>query len=332
MNEPISPPIPDGERDKSLLKARVGCGCGVLLLSLLVAVGLVALAVRPGETEPPEPRITVRVLEARSGDATTTLRGHGVVRALRDVSLVAEVGGRVEEMPRLLRPGDRVEEGELLLRIDPRDAEAALREARAERSRLQAALSSLSVQEETDRARRETLARGVELSWREFDRARSLFEEQNVGSATAVESAEQAYVQIKQQLALLDQSLALLPARTQETRAALEASEARLERALTQRERADVLAPFAGRVVETRVDTGTAVSPGSPLLRLADDRALEIRFPLDAAEVRRWVPFAEDTSGNQAAWFPPPREIPVTLHWSEGGVEVSWEGDRKSVV
>lgn len=332
MTDSIADTIPESERDKSLLWARAGCGCGALLFAGLVAAALVALAVRPGEAEPPEPLISARVLVAETGEATVTLRGHGVVRSLRDVALVAELGGRVEEMPRLLRPGDRVAEGELLLRIDPRDAEAAVREARAETARLRAALTTLNVQEETDRARRGSLARGVELSQREFDRVRRLFEEENVGSANAVEAAEQAHVQMKQQLAQLDQSLAVMPARTEETRAALDAAEARLERARTQRGRADMHAPFAGRVVETMVEVGTAVSPGAKLLRLADDRSLEIRFPMDAAEVRRWVPFGEADTSEISAWFPPLPETPVTLHWSEGNGEISWEGRLNRVV
>jgi membrane fusion protein, multidrug efflux system len=65
----------------------------------------------------------------RRGDLILTVRTTGQVRALRQVNLKVEAQGTVDAV--LVRPGDRVEAGQALVRLDPRPFDIAVREAAA---------------------------------------------------------------------------------------------------------------------------------------------------------------------------------------------------------
>ena len=85
----------------------------------------------------------VKVLEVKLGPHRVVVKGEGTVRPLREVALVPEVAGKVVYVSPALRGGGIFAEGEVLLRIDPRNyllnltlAEAEVKEA--ERMRLEA--------------------------------------------------------------------------------------------------------------------------------------------------------------------------------------------------
>jgi RND family efflux transporter MFP subunit len=70
-----------------------------------------------------------------------------------------------------------------------------------------------------------------------------------------------------------------------DARAAVAAAEANMDRARRDLERADIKAPYAGRVREKNVDIGQFVTVGSPVARIyAVDRA-EVRLPLPDSEL-----------------------------------------------
>jgi len=100
--------------------------------------GLVFFFRGPGRSqavaEPPtasKPQPNVRTVTARSGEIAETGLLTGVLRSDEEARYAAGVGGRVlEARPRI---GDRVRRGDVLVRLDPREYEQALREAEAAR-------------------------------------------------------------------------------------------------------------------------------------------------------------------------------------------------------
>ena len=73
-------------------------------------------------------------------DFTVTLDSRGTVRPRTQSSLIPEVAGMVIEISPSLREGDFFEAGEVLLRIDPRDYQAAIVIAQGDVAKAQAAL------------------------------------------------------------------------------------------------------------------------------------------------------------------------------------------------
>ncbi|MCC5850067.1 MAG: biotin/lipoyl-binding protein, partial [Verrucomicrobia bacterium] len=281
---------------------------------------------------PPDNLLTVRVMSAEMEEVEITLEGHGVVRPVRSVEIAAEVAGQVTHMPRGLREGDLVGQGDVLLRIDPRDYASGVEEAEASIAQSKASLAALERRWESDRARRSLLERSKVLAEGEYERTRRLFEEQEIGSINAVEAAEQAFTRAALELSSLDQALSLYPSQQSEMEAMLRAAESRLTRAKTQLSRTEITAPFDGRVTHAAVEEGQIVQPGRHVLSLADDRELEIRFSLEASEVRNWLPFAERDREGSEVWFPPLPDLPARLSWREGRTDLTWTGRLHRIV
>lgn len=305
--------------------ARAGCAVLIVLLSIAIAAALVLTRPSPPRDLPGEPVLAVRMLTASVTNAVVRIEGYGEARPLREINLSAQVGGRVLNMPRRLRAGDLVEEGEPLLRIESEEYEATLEEARAAADRLEATLEQFDVREASEKNQLALAERSLELARGEFERLRRLAEEGRAVSDSAVDAAEQVVTRYATTVEQLRQSLALIPGLRTETRSELRAAKARVRRAALNLERCRVTAPFDGRIVRIQVEEGSVVQPGQTLLRLADDSVLEIPVPVTATDLRSWVPFETPVDAGRG-WFPPLPGLPVEVAWSEGGGEYVWEG------
>ena len=115
-------------------KRLIGSGVGLGLLMLLIAGFLIGCKEEVVTEEPVRP---VKVFKA--GDMIGGLAGRsfpGRAAANEEVNLGFEVGGILIERP--VNKGDRVEKGQLLARLDPRDFKNELAAAKAERDRARA--------------------------------------------------------------------------------------------------------------------------------------------------------------------------------------------------
>ncbi len=114
----------------------------VLILALGFLAAVSAYVSRPQAA--PEVRETpaplIRVIAARPQTVQLTVGAQGTVQPSTQIELVAEVAGRVVETGGALVAGGFFSEGDLLVRIDPRDYDLAAQSARAEVARAQVAL------------------------------------------------------------------------------------------------------------------------------------------------------------------------------------------------
>lgn len=77
------------------------------------------------------PPTLVETVRAEARQVTFTVEAQGTVEPRNETQLVAEVSGTIEEMSPQLVAGGFFAQGDILLRIDPSDYEAAVREAEA---------------------------------------------------------------------------------------------------------------------------------------------------------------------------------------------------------
>ena len=172
----------------------------------------------------------------------------GNVRAINRVEVRARVRGYLVEQ--LFEDGARVEEGDLLFRIDPSEFEAALAEAKAELSRAQAAAI---------RAKRD------------LERALELFEDDVVSTAL-----------IDQRRAERDTSVAAVEAARAAVRSAeLDLSYCRIHAPLTGR-MGRALVDVGNLVGESGQDT--------VLAELVQEDPIHVYFAPSESEVRSWPP------------------------------------------
>lgn len=114
--------------------------------------------------------------------------------------------------------------------------------------------------------------------------------------------------------------LALKKPQVAEARARLKAAQADLEQASLNLSRASISLPFAGRLIDTRVDIGQYVAPGTVIARAFGTEIVEIRLPLDDSQLASLgLPIGYTAAAASEG-------IPVSLSAVVAGKPQQWQG------
>jgi len=134
------------------------------ILILLAAVGITTVLVifKPdaAEVTPERPVTNVEVIEVQPESIQLTVKSQGTVLPRTESDLSAEVSGRIIEVADNFRPGGSFRTGDVLMKIDPADYEAAAANAAAELANAQLALAQEKAQAEQAAADWEALGDG----------------------------------------------------------------------------------------------------------------------------------------------------------------------------
>lgn len=270
---------------------------GLFLLSLtlgllLYAGRLVVTAVETRMADAPRmPRAEERVFAVNlvSTEAQAlrpVLEAFGEVQSRRTLEIRASAGGRLVEMHEDFETGGEVEAGQILARIDPADAEAALERAGSDLQDAEAELADArrarDLAEDDLAAAREQ----AELRERAFQRQSDL-QDRGVGTAATVEEAELAASSARQAVVSRRQSLAQAEARIAQAETALARSRIALAEAERQLADTEIRARFAGTLGEVTVVEGGLVNDNERLGELVDPDALEVQFRVSTAQYAR---------------------------------------------
>lgn len=322
---PSAPKVKGDFREPKLI-ARLAVIVVVLLVGVLARYGLASMKEPPRQAEAVQRVLRVETIEALPEDVPVTITGYGQARSLRVVPIAAEVSGIVVETHPDLREGVVVEAGALIFRIDPRDYMAALDQARAQAAQLDQTISLLRQQLSIDRDRLVTIQRSERLAADELARVKELYEQDEVGTRSGVDAAEVAFNRALEARQQMQQAVDLYPTRIREAESALAAARAGMELGEARMARTAVHAPFRARVKHVALESGQFVSPGTPLITLADDSILEVSVPIDSRDARSWLRFAGDGSGEGGAWFGDLDPVACRVFWTEGESGAGWEG------
>src|SRR5229473_8210207 len=114
----------------------------VLLSGAIGVVLLLAACSAPATTAPSAPpAVAVAVAEATQGVIQQTLSVSGELRAPAQVSIVAKVGGTIQQLP--VGVGSHVTAGDVLAVLDPANAQAQVIQSQAAASQSRAKLASI---------------------------------------------------------------------------------------------------------------------------------------------------------------------------------------------
>jgi len=233
-------------------KVMIGVGIAILLVS---AAGLSMNGRR-------QQGIEVRVETVDTRDLVATVTASGNVRARRKVDISSDISARVAEL--LVDEGEDVEEGQVLLRLDPTRYQAAVNRSRANLSQAQAQVSQaranyLRAQREAERLDSLHAREPLLVSRQEVDNAQTDLEVQR----SLLESSEFGVNQ----------------------------AGAALEEASDQLAKTIISAPMAGRVTRLNVEEGETVivgtmnNPGSLVLTVSDLSVMEVVLEVDETDV-----------------------------------------------
>ena len=231
----------------------VGGGGAVLLLSTGTLEQL-------RESLDQEPAAREVVIEAVSrGDLVRTVNAPGTIEPEKSVEVAAQVSARIIALP--VEELDRVEEGEVLVRLDSEDVLA----------RLEAAQSRL----EAEQARLVGVEASLKLAEIDLGRQRELLETGDVPKSV-YDAAEATYQQAKSSLEVTKKGIEALQSDIAERRKDLENT--------------IIEAPMSGTV--TRVNSelgemvlGTSQNLGTVIMEVADLRRMIMRARIDESNV-----------------------------------------------
>ena len=218
----------------------------ILLIGLWAGWMLFRTSPEPEFMEVAETPMRVRVIHPVPVDTNLAVTAFGTVKAARELVVTPQVAGRVIEVSDQLIPGGQFKQGQVMIRIDPRDYEYALKQA-------EASLETAKFNLEMEEGRGRVAQRDWELLGDEVD------------------------------IDDVDSRMALRAPHLAEKQAALASAKSRVEKANLDLSRTVIAAPFDAMVDMESVEVGQTVSAGSRLATLVgtDTYRVEIGIPLD---------------------------------------------------
>lgn len=234
----------------------------VVIAGVVIMQVMIATAPKAERKTPPRTARLVDTLPVARTNLHAVVSAMGMVHPAREVTLHPQVGGTVIEVHPELIPGGIKAAGDVLLRIDPKDYELALRRAESALAAAEGDYQLELGQQALARKEFELLGRG-DLS--EAERALILREPQRAQAEAALASARAA-----------------------------------LDQARLDLERTTITAPFHAIVRSRSTDLGAQVSPPSPLATLTDVEAYWIIAPVPVSQLA-WLAVPERAGETGAA-------------------------------
>jgi multidrug efflux system membrane fusion protein len=235
------------------------------------------------EQQPEQEDSTVlSVVAAPRVDLVPRVLGYGTAEPGDVWRAVAEVRGRVVDIHPELEAGALIQEGQLLLKIDPTEYEIAIKRLQADIKHVDAQLAGLDAQAQNDRESLKIEESAVALVTRELDRLKKLVVT-SAAAAQDVDVKEREQLVLFQRVQTLKNSLNLFPANRDALLATKAVDQAQLEQAHIDLGKTEIRAPFACRLSELQIEEGQFVSAGETLFEAHSTALTEVvaHVPID---------------------------------------------------
>jgi RND family efflux transporter MFP subunit len=240
-----------------------------LLIPVPVVVALAGCGEAPKEkavavSQP----IAVSAVMASTETWPSIYEATGTVRARTSVVISARLMGYVREVK--VQAGDRVREGQLLVRLDTRDLDVNSRRAEAAREEVRTSVP------EADGAVTAAKA-NLDLAQVTFGRMQDLFQKKSISNqefdeaSAKLKAAQAAYQMAQARRTQLDSRLAQSGQEVRSTE--------------VTRSYADVLAPFSGMVISKSVEPGSLALPGAPLFTMEREGAYRLEASVEESRL-----------------------------------------------
>ncbi|MFP6665936.1 MAG: HlyD family efflux transporter periplasmic adaptor subunit [Pirellulales bacterium] len=301
---------------------------------LILAVGGIGFVVLSGLKKAPDtrakgkqpPSVETRVVAANEG--AVELQVDGEVIPFREVTLSAEVDGRIAIKGEKFLAGRYVDQDDLLLAIDPRDYEFELQRL-AELQKQARSNKDEVVKEQKNTAKLITLA---EESWqlekKEFLRIHMLHR-RGVATESELDGGRRRELMARNSLQTLKNTDQLLIERfnrliSEEAQIAIEIKKAELDR-----ERTEIRAPVSGIVIDDPIEKDAYVTRGTVVARIEDTTKVEVAFNIRLDRLRWLWKRAGKTEwrspqGRHRFYELPPAHVDVVLEFDDQ--KFRWQG------
>jgi RND family efflux transporter MFP subunit len=211
----------------------------------------------------------IRTALAREGGISREISISGVLAPNKTANVFPKLSGLVKEVS--VDVGDRVGEGQLIVKIDAKELEAQLQVAEASMSTVndQAAQAKVGI---------ETARLNLDMAQKNYDRTRALFEtkvttqSQIDDAQTKLDLAKTAFDNAQRQYQTVGVS-------------GLAQAEAQANLIRVQISNSQITSPISGTVTNRNINPGELSSPSAPLMTIADTVNLKLQGDLSQDEV-----------------------------------------------
>ena len=281
----------------------------LIVASMLVTGGVMAFFVKlPNVFVTKTVAPTVRVEPISSGELIEVVSAPGEVQARVKVSISAKVAAPIIDLP--FKEGDRVTKGAVIIKLDAKELEAALKSAQA---RLAAQTAQIEVSGQRIAASNATIE-SVEANLgdaeKDLDRQKKLLNTQDV-SPSVVDTAQAKVASMRAQLRSSKFSKLADEANVKVESAQRDAAQADVSKAQDDLSYTIISSPIDGVVTRRKAEVGEMVvpgiqgSPGTTIMEVADLSQMLMVARVDESSVTQVQPRC------QKAIIPSCRPIPT---------------------
>ncbi len=252
--------------------------------------------------EPPPTRAirklppVVEWISVERGPDVLSLQAEGEVVPFRELTLAAQVAGRISHRAEECRAGRFVEKGTTLVKIDDRDYQLDADRIRQSISQAEASIEELDVQRSNEELVLSLAKQDLELAQRDKKRTEDLYA-RRAASQSVLDTAERAVVAARSNVQISENRLRVLLAQRRRVLHEKDRLLVDLDKALLSLERTVLRAPTDGIIAEVAVETDDYVTPGETLVRMDEMEDVEVRFDLTLDQLR-WI---WDSSGQASS-------------------------------
>lgn len=248
-------------------------GTRILIFSLLGLIALLSILKVSGVFKGNLLEVTSTEVERR--DIIEIVSASGRVQPEQEVIISPDVSGEIISLN--VKEGDRVREGQLLIKIQPDIYEAGVTRARA-------ALNNSHAQYNSSMAAfKQAKARWANAQ-KTFERNKELLAKEIISKAD-YDLAEMDYLVAEQQLSAAKENL-------EATRFNIKSAEANVKEAEDRLARTEIFSPITGTVASLEVEAGervvgTSQMAGTELMRIADLEQMEVLVEVSEIDIPR---------------------------------------------
>lgn len=226
---------------------------------------------------PQERSWTVLATQAKPQPLSPQIELYAEIESPRQVTLRSSLAADVAAVDAL--EGSRFSKGDLLIQLDTREIDFQIQQQRAQLDSLKAQLDTQMLQFETNKKALDVEREMYRIAERSLSRQSDL-SSRNLASREQQDSAEMNLAQRRLNLVSREQAIANHPNQVNQLKASIAQAQAQLASLELDRSRAEVRAPFDGRMSNLSISTGDRVRNGDALARIYPTSSLEVRAQL----------------------------------------------------
>lgn len=278
-------------RDKNNLHPLVKGLRIVIVIAVSMAVAVLFIKTRPHPEQKTVEDVVpiVETIEAEKISPNMVIKTYGTVRSGQNLSLTAEVKGKIVEMAPGFEEGGYFQEGSFLMRIDPRNYVFDVERLDSEMGRLDAESARIIQEQENLRSTLKIAEEDMQLARAEYDRNLSLAK-RNVVSQNQIDQTRQKWLVSRKKVQETENALALIKPGINLLEAQRRTVLVKLKEARLALEKTVIRAPFDSRVKKKLVETGQYVNVGEKLASIYNVGIMEVEVNILPRDVV-WLHF-----------------------------------------